>query len=161
MTCLRQEGKVILPLRKGDLTISLVISLHLLQTQAQATTFWRWGQLSSVVSTRLMISPSNSGSNPAHDPEEWATAAPESIDTDVVDDTTESSAASSSVSFEDLCASPNDLEILRERHEFLRDIFAHPLLLLILAFDSLRESERDILLLALFFFPFLFWLVGE
>ncbi|KAM2153717.1 hypothetical protein ACFX1Q_045627 [Malus domestica] len=38
--CLRHEGKVILPLYEGDRAISLVISLHRLQTQAQATTFF-------------------------------------------------------------------------------------------------------------------------
>lgn len=61
MTCLRQEGKVILPILRGDLTISLVTSLHFLQTQAQATTFFRWGHRSSLSSTRFIISPSNSG----------------------------------------------------------------------------------------------------
>jgi len=61
-TCLRQEGKVILPLSEGDPTTSRVISLHRLQTLAQATTFRRCGHCSPVTSTRLMISARSSGS---------------------------------------------------------------------------------------------------
>lgn len=73
MTCLRQEGKVILAVEWGDLTISLVISLHLLQTQAQTTTFLRSGHLSSEDSTRAMISIRSSGKSEDHLPESTLT----------------------------------------------------------------------------------------
>lgn len=61
-----EEGKVILPESRGGLTIPCVISLHLLQTQAQATTFLRSGHWSSLDSSLRTISPSRSGSSRDH-----------------------------------------------------------------------------------------------
>lgn len=107
-TCLREEGKVILPLADGVLTISLVISLHRLHTQAQATTFWRCGHLSSLSSTRCMISPSSSGSNVDHG--------------DAVDDSTVSAARSESAARFPPLNSRKDLENFRERKDRRRDM---------------------------------------
>ena len=72
-TCLRQEGKVILGTAEmwegeGERTTCLVISLQRLQTQPHATTFWRFGHCSSLLSTRFIISPRSSATMPAHIP---------------------------------------------------------------------------------------------
>lgn len=61
-------GKVKKPHCSGVLTISLVISLHDLQTEAQATTSLLPGQHFSFVSTLCIISKSNSGGKFAHCP---------------------------------------------------------------------------------------------
>lgn len=61
ITCLREIGKVIFPHNSGFLTISLHISLHVLQTPAQATTCFLEGHVASLSSNLSMISRSNSG----------------------------------------------------------------------------------------------------
>lgn len=58
---------MIFPLCNGVVTISLVTSLHLLQTQPQTTTFRRCGQRSSLSSNRRIISPSSSGNIVDHE----------------------------------------------------------------------------------------------
>lgn len=65
-TCLREMGKVSFPENSGLLTISPHISLHALQTPAQATTCLREGQELSLCSSRLMTSRRSSGGRLAH-----------------------------------------------------------------------------------------------
>lgn len=65
-TCFRETGKVILPENSGLLTISLQISLHDLQTAAQATTCFRAGHVPSLASNLLITSRNSSGGRPAH-----------------------------------------------------------------------------------------------
>lgn len=116
-TCLRQEGKVILPPWEGERTISLVISLHRLQTQAQATTFWRLGHWSSLASTRWMISPRSSGSMVDHEADE---SRPSAIRSNSAESPTirRPRPWSSSCSFSSL----NDLENFRDLKTFLKDM---------------------------------------
>jgi len=61
ITCFRETGKVIFPENSGLLTISLHISLHVLQTAAQETTCFLEGHVSSLVSNLSITSRSNSG----------------------------------------------------------------------------------------------------
>lgn len=68
ITCFNEMGKVSLPHSSGVLTISLVTSLHDLQTDAQKTTADLAGQDDSHSSTLLIISKSNSGGKFAHCP---------------------------------------------------------------------------------------------
>lgn len=140
MTCLRQEGKVIFPILRVDLTISLVTSLHFLQTQAQTTTFCRWGHRSSLSSTRFIISPSNSGNKLAqpltgsdsahHSPETSPPRRPE----------TSATPSSCLWLFTDL----NDLEILRERIDFRRDIRVINFSFFFFSSPKSRESFRSL-----------------
>jgi len=67
-TCFNDMGNVSRPHCSGVFTISLVISLHDLQTEAQWTTTARAGHEVSLSSTLLMISKSNSGGRFAHWP---------------------------------------------------------------------------------------------
>lgn len=120
-TFLRQEGKVIMPVREGEGTISLVICLHFLQTQAQATMFWR--RSPSLLSTRCMISASSSGSIPAHERSGWPAPPP-------LPDPTASSESRTRPLFS--FSSLKDLENLREKKDLLRDI----------ALQTCRERER-------------------
>lgn len=117
-TCLRQEGKVILPPWEGERTISLVISLQRLQTQAHATTFWRWGQRSSLASTRWMISPRSSGSKVDHDADESPPSATRSNSAQSPPTIRRPRPWSPSCSF----SSRNDLENFRDRKTFLKDM---------------------------------------
>uniref|UniRef100_A0A0A9F9R5 Uncharacterized protein n=1 Tax=Arundo donax TaxID=35708 RepID=A0A0A9F9R5_ARUDO len=64
--CLRDTGNVSFAQNSGVLTISLHISLHVLQTEAQATTSLRDGQLLSSSSNLFITSQSNSGGRLAH-----------------------------------------------------------------------------------------------
>ena len=61
LTCFRETGKVIFPENSGFLTISLHISLHDLQTAAQATTCLRAGHVLSLASNLLITSRKSSG----------------------------------------------------------------------------------------------------
>lgn len=67
-TCFNEMGKVSLPHSSGVLTISLVMSLQDLQTDAQETTTVLAGQAASLSSTLRMMSNSNSGGKLAHCP---------------------------------------------------------------------------------------------
>lgn len=67
-TCFSEMGKVSFPHSSGVLTISLVISLQDLQTDAQKRTTVLAGQAVSLSSTLLMMSKSNSGGKFAHCP---------------------------------------------------------------------------------------------
>lgn len=66
VTCLRDTGNVSFPQNSGFLTISLHMSLQVVQTEAQATTSLREGQLLSSSSNLFITSRSNSGGRPAH-----------------------------------------------------------------------------------------------
>jgi len=61
LTCFRETGKVIFPENSGLLTISLHISLHVLQTAAHATTCFRAGHALSLASNLLITSRKSSG----------------------------------------------------------------------------------------------------
>lgn len=60
-TCFKETGKVSFPETSGLCTMFLHISRHALQTEAQATTFLRAGQLLSLASNLLTTSHSSSG----------------------------------------------------------------------------------------------------
>lgn len=66
LTCFRDTGKVSLPQNSGLNTISLHISLHVLQTAAKQTTCFRAGQVLSSASSLRMISRMSSGGRFAH-----------------------------------------------------------------------------------------------
>lgn len=66
LTCFNETGNVILPESSGLWTISLHISLHDLQTEAQATTCLRAGHTLSLSSSLLITSRNNSGGRFAH-----------------------------------------------------------------------------------------------
>lgn len=60
-TCFKETGKVIFPENSGLFTISLHISLHDLQTAAQATTCLRAGHTLSLFSSLMTTSRNSSG----------------------------------------------------------------------------------------------------
>lgn len=66
LTCFRETGNVIFPESSGLWTISLHMSLHDLQTEAQATTCFRAGHALSLSSSLLITSRSSSGGRFAH-----------------------------------------------------------------------------------------------
>ena len=102
------ELPLLLLLLGRDLTMSLVISLHFLQTQAHATTFCLCGHRSSLSSTRFIISPNNSGNilpHPSDSPPDSPTSRPDST-------------PFRSFLFWLL----NDLENLRDKNDLLSDI---------------------------------------
>lgn len=68
ITCFSEIGKVSRPHCSGVLTISLVISLHDLQTEAQNTTTAREGHDVSLSSTFFIMSNNSSGGKFAHWP---------------------------------------------------------------------------------------------
>ena len=65
-TCFSETGNVSFPDNSGHLTISLHISLHDLQTAAQATTCFRAGHVLSLASNLLITSRKSSGGRLAH-----------------------------------------------------------------------------------------------
>ena len=102
------ELPLLLLLLGRDLTMSLVTSLHFLQTQAHATTFCLCGHRSSLSSTRFIISPNNSGNilpHPSDSPPDSPTSRPDST-------------PFRSFLFWLL----NDLENLRDKNDLLSDI---------------------------------------
>jgi hypothetical protein len=66
LTCLSEEGKVILPHSSGGRTTEIAASRHRRQTHAQATTSRRGGHRSAPASTRPIISVSSSVSRRDH-----------------------------------------------------------------------------------------------
>lgn len=68
ITCFNEIGNVSLPHCSGVWTISLVITLHDLQTEAQKTTVFRAGHEASLSSTLRIMSNSNSGGKFDHRP---------------------------------------------------------------------------------------------